>query len=194
MSEEDILHYLPNTLSLLQEVISQCQICELSNTRLNTVFGEGPTNAKLMIIAEAPGAKEDETGHPFIGESGKLLTKMIENAIEVKRESVYITNIVKCRPPNNRNPLENEIRSCIPFLEKQIEIIQPQIILCLGSISFHTLSNTTLPISKARGKLFKYNDITLIPSYHPSYLLRNPSAKKESYRDMLIVKEILNRI
>ena len=189
--KENILEYLSSDLEALEKVVQACHICEISQSRLHAVFGEGPGDARLMIIAEAPGAKEDELGRPFVGRSGELLTKMIENAIEIKRECVYISNIIKCRPPNNRNPNSDEAAACLPFLEKQIEIIKPEIILCLGSVSFHYLSDSALSISKARGKVFDFREIKLVPSFHPSYLLRNPSAKKEAYLDMLLIKALL---
>lgn len=189
--KENILDYLPLDLEALEKVVKVCHICDISQSRQHTVFGEGPDNARLMIIAEAPGVKEDEQGRPFVGRSGELLTKMIENAIEIKRESVYITNIIKCRPPGNRNPNSDEAAACMPFLQKQIEIIKPEIILCLGGISFHYLSGSKLSISKARGRVFDFRGIKLVPSFHPSYLLRNPSAKKEAYIDMLLIKALL---
>jgi uracil-DNA glycosylase family 4 len=189
--ERNILDYFPSDLELLEKIVAKCHLCDISYQRKHIVFGEGANNARLIIIAEAPGAREDELGKPFVGRSGELLTKMIENAIGIKREDVYISNIIKCRPPNNRNPLNDEAMACLPYLEKQIEIIKPEIILCLGSISFHYLNNSTLSITKARGNIFDYKGIKLIPSFHPSYLLRNPSAKKESYRDMLLIKSLL---
>lgn len=180
-------------LEILQKHVEECHLCEISKSRQHVVFGAGPSDARLMIIAEAPGAKEDEIGSPFVGRSGDLLTKMIENAIEIKRSSVYITNVIKCRPPNNRNPSSDEIRNCQPFLRKQIEIIKPEIILCLGSVSFHYMSGSTMSISKARGRIFDLDGIKLIPTFHPSYLLRTPSAKKEAYKDMLLIKSLLSQ-
>lgn len=178
-------------LEILQKDVEQCYLCEISKNRQHVVFGAGSSDARLMIVAEAPGAKEDETGVPFVGRSGDLLTKMIENAIEIKRSSVYITNVIKCRPPNNRNPSSDEMINCRPFLHKQIEIIKPEIILCLGAVSFHYMSGSAMSISKARGRIFDLDGIKLIPSFHPSYLLRNPSAKKEVYKDMLLIKSLL---
>lgn len=191
---EDVLNFRSCELEALKKLVEVCQVCEISKSRLHAVFGEGPVDAKLMIIAEAPGAKEDEQGRPFVGRSGKLLSEMIENAIGIERENVYITNIIKCRPPDNRNPSREEASSCRPFLQKQIEIIKPKIILCLGSVSFHYLSNSVLPISKARGKVFDLGGIKLVPSFHPSYLLRNPKAKKEAFADMLIIKTLLRQV
>ena len=189
--KKNISDYLPSDLEALEKLVKACRICDVSQSRLHAVFGEGPGDARLMIVAEAPGAKEDEQGRPFVGRSGALLTKMIENAIAVKRECVYITNIIKCRPPGNRNPTREEAAACLPFLDKQIEIIKPEIILCLGSVSFHYLSGSVLSISKARGNVFDFRGIKLVPSFHPGYLLRNPSAKKEAYADMLLIKALL---
>ena len=190
--QSDMIKSLPNTIDELQNAVFNCHICNIAKSRKNVVFGEGNTKAKLMIIGEAPGQKEDELGRPFVGRSGELLTKMIENVLKLKREEVYIANIIKCRPPLNRDPNEDEIIACRGFLDKQIELIKPKLILSLGRVSFKSLTNSSLSISKARGQLFRYNNITLIPSFHPSYLLRNPSAKKEAFADLLLVLKMLN--
>lgn len=178
----------------LRQTVLACHLCDLAKSRKNVVFGEGDEHAKLMIVGEAPGATEDEEGRPFVGRSGELLTKMIENAIGVPRSSVFIANVIKCRPPANRNPEPEEVEMCKPFLDKQIELIKPKIILALGGISFSYLSGESVGITKARGKVYDYHGIKLVPSFHPSYLLRNPSAKKEAYDDMLIVKELLEKL
>jgi DNA polymerase len=182
-----------DTLLQLRTTVLSCHLCDLAKSRKHVVFGEGSETARLMIIGEAPGATEDEEGHPFVGRSGELLTKMIENAVGIPLSSVYIANIVKCRPPANRDPEAEEVEMCKPFLEKQIELIKPQVILALGGISFANLTGEATPIAKARGKVYDYHGIKLVPSFHPSYLLRNPSAKKEAFADMLIVKELLNK-
>ena len=182
---------LPNTLEELKKIVLNCHLCDLSKTRKNVVFGEGNPHAKLMFIGEGPGATEDEMGRPFVGRAGQLLTKMIENVLEIKREDVYIANIVKCRPPNNRVPTEEEAKTCMPYLLKQIEIINPKILVALGSTSYRYLTNDTTPISKIRGEIVKYKDKILIPTYHPSFLLRNPSKKKEAYLDLLKIKSLL---
>ncbi|WP_281950774.1 uracil-DNA glycosylase [Nitrosophilus kaiyonis] len=182
---------LPNSLEKLKEIVKNCHLCDLSKTRKNVVFGEGNPHAKLMFIGEGPGATEDEMGRPFVGRAGQLLTKMIENVLEIKREDVYIANIVKCRPPNNRVPTEEEAKTCMPYLIKQIEIINPKILVALGSTSYRYLTNDTTPISKIRGEIVKYKDKILIPTYHPSFLLRNPSKKKEAYLDLLKIKSLL---
>lgn len=178
----------------LRTTVLGCHLCDLAKSRKHVVFGEGDESARLMIIGEAPGATEDEEGRPFVGRSGELLTKMIENAIGIPRSSVYIANVIKCRPPANRNPEESEVEMCKPFLDKQIELIKPKIILALGGISFSYLTGESIGITKARGKVYDYQGSKLVPSFHPSYLLRNPSAKKEAYDDMLIVKELLEKL
>ncbi len=185
---------LPNDLETLQKIVLECHLCDLAKTRKNVVFGEGDPQAKLMFIGEGPGATEDETGRPFVGRAGQLLTKMIENVLEIKRSEVYIANIVKCRPPNNRVPTPEEVASCIPYLFKQIEIIDPKIIVALGSTSYRHLTNDKTPISKVRGKKIQFQGRILIPTFHPSFLLRNPSKKREAYEDLLIIKELLCEI
>ena len=184
-------NFLPNSLEELKKIVLNCHLCDLAKTRKNVVFGEGNPHAKLMFIGEGPGATEDEMGRPFVGRAGQLLTKMIENVLEIKREDVYIANIVKCRPPNNRIPTPEEAKACMPYLLKQIEIINPKILVALGSTSYRYLTNDNTPISKIRGEIVKYNDKILIPTYHPSFLLRNPSKKKEAYQDLLKIKSLL---
>ncbi len=188
---EELSLALPNSLEELEEIVKNCHLCELSKTRTKVVFGEGNPNANLMFVGEAPGAMEDKTGRPFVGRAGELLTKMIENVLNLKRSDVYIANILKCRPPNNRPPTPSEALACKPYLLKQIEIIQPKIIVALGSSAYHYLTNDPTPISKVRGHIIDFNGIKLIPTYHPSYLLRNPSAKKEAFADLLQVKKLM---
>ena len=183
---------LPNSIDELRAITLNCHLCELSKTRQNVVFGEGNTNAELMFVGEGPGANEDATGKPFVGRAGELLTKMIENVLHIPRQSVYIANIVKCRPPQNRAPSSKEALTCRPYLLKQIELIKPKLIVALGATAYHYLSNDDTPISKIRGHLLEEKDYSIIPTYHPSYLLRNPSAKKEAFEDMLKVKNFLN--
>lgn len=182
---------LPDNIKELEQIVLNCHLCDLSKTRKHVVFGEGNLDAKVMFIGEGPGATEDETGRPFVGRAGQLLTKMIENVLEIKREDVYIANIVKCRPPNNRVPTEDEAKTCMPYLLKQIEIVNPKILVSLGATSYRYLTNDTTPISKIRGETIKYQNKILIPTYHPSFLLRNPSKKKEAYVDMLKIKSLL---
>ena len=183
---------LPNSIDELRAITLNCHLCELSKTRQNVVFGEGNTDAELMFVGEGPGANEDATGKPFVGRAGELLTKMIENVLHLPRQSVYIANIVKCRPPQNRAPNSKEALTCRPYLLKQIELVKPKLIVALGATAYHYLSNDDTPISKIRGHLLTDKNYTIIPTYHPSYLLRNPSAKKEAFEDMLKVKSFLN--
>ena len=147
-----------------------------------------------MFVGEAPGRNEDLKGRVFVGRAGELLTKMIENVLYIKRESVYISNIVKCRPPNNRAPTSSEALTCRAYLFKEIEIVKPKIIVALGSSAYHYLTNDNTPISQIRGNVIDFNSGKLIPTFHPSYLLRNPSAKKEAFADMLKVKELLENL
>jgi len=160
-----------------------CQGCPLHMSRKNFVFGEGNPHAALMFVGEAPGADEDEQGRPFVGKAGQLLTRIIE-AMRLKREDVYICNILKCRPPGNRNPLPEEIAACLPTLLRQIEAIKPRIICTLGSVPTHVLLEGNAPISVLRGRFLKRGDIKIMPTFHPAYLLRNPQAKKMVWEDM----------
>jgi len=182
---------MPDSFKELKNMVLNCHLCNLSKTRTNVVFGEGNPNADLMFIGEAPGREEDLQGKPFVGRSGEVLTKMIENVLNLKREEVYIANIIKCRPPQNRDPEIEEVESCKPYLLKQIEIIKPKIIVTLGRIAFKYLLNNETPITKARGNLYEFNGIKVIPTFHPSYLLRNPSKKKEAFIDLKFIKEFL---
>ena len=182
---------MPDELKELEEICKKCTLCDLSKTRTNVVFGEGNPNANLMFIGEGPGEMEDKTGRPFVGRAGQLLTKIINNVLELKRNDVYIANIVKCRPPNNRVPTIEEALTCRPYLLKQIDIINPKILVCLGKTAFMYLMDTDTPISKVRGQIFEYKGKKVIPTFHPSYLLRNPSAKKEAYKDFLLIKSML---
>ncbi len=177
-SKSDMLKFLKDVK------VNECVKCRLSIARKSIVFGEGSPESKLMFIGEAPGAEEDNTGRPFVGRAGQLLTKIIES-INLKREDVYIANIIKCRPPDNRNPMDDEIALCVPFLKEQISIIKPEIICTLGKFATEfIIGNDKGAISSVRGKEFNYEGITVIPTYHPSYLLRNPSAKRETWEDM----------
>jgi uracil-DNA glycosylase family 4 len=169
-------------------VCTRCKLHALGRTQV--VFGTGNPAADLMFVGEAPGADEDEQGVPFVGKSGQLLTKIIE-AIELKREDVYIANVIKCRPPQNRNPEPDEIATCEPFLFKQIDLIKPKVIVTLGKFAAHTLLKSEEPISRLRGRIFEYRGAKLIPTFHPAYLLRNPSSKREVWEDMKLVKKLL---
>lgn len=163
--------------------MGECKRCKLHLTRRHIVFGEGNEKAKLVFVGEAPGEDEDRQGSPFVGKAGQLLTRII-NAIGLTREEVYITNIIKCRPPRNRNPQQDEIVTCEPFLGQQLEIIQPKIICALGSFAAQTLLKTAEKISQLRGRFHEYRGIKVMPTYHPAFLLRNPHKKREAWEDM----------
>jgi len=177
-------------LRALREEIGDCKRCQLCQGRTNLVFGVGNPNAKLMFIGEGPGRDEDIQGEPFVGRAGQLLTKIIE-AMGLKRSDVYIANVVKCRPPENRAPEPDEIACCMPFLLKQIEIISPKVIVSLGKIASGALLNTDEPMSKLRGHMKEFLGTRVMPTFHPAYLLRNPDAKKLVWEDVKKVMEIM---
>lgn len=171
--------------------IGDCTRCKLHRMgRTQIVFGVGNPNADLMFVGEAPGQDEDIQGFPFVGRAGQLLTKIIE-AIDLKREEVYIANVLKCRPPNNRNPEPDEVASCQPFLRRQIEAVKPKVIVALGSFAARTLLQTEEAISRLRGRVYQYGDAKLVATYHPAYLLRSPDKKRETWEDMKRVRELL---
>ncbi|MBW2647540.1 MAG: uracil-DNA glycosylase [Deltaproteobacteria bacterium] len=178
------------TLKDIRKDLGDCKRCKLSKGRKNIVFGQGNPRARLVFVGEGPGHEEDVQGEPFVGAAGQLLTKIIQ-AIDLTREDVYICNIVKCRPPRNRNPEQDEIDACLPFLVRQLKAIQPRVICALGAIAAQTLLNTNDPITKLRGGTHEYEGITLIPTYHPAYLLRNPAKKRDVWEDMKKVKKIV---
>ena len=180
-----------DALSALRADIGDCTRCKLHTLgRTQVVFGVGNPQAQLMFVGEAPGADEDVQGVPFVGRAGQLLTKIIE-AIGLKREDVYIANVIKCRPPDNRNPEPDEVQTCEPFLFAQIDIIKPRVIVALGKFAAQGLLRTLDPISRLRGRVFDYRGAKLIPTFHPAYLLRNPSSKREVWEDMKLVKTLL---
>ncbi len=177
----------------LEEVraeLGDCRRCPLHRTRHRLVFGEGNPEAELVFVGEAPGADEDAQGRPFVGRAGQLLTKII-GAMGLKREEVYICNILKCRPPGNRNPQPEEIAACEPFLIRQLEAIRPRVICALGTFAAHTLLKSEAPISVLRGRFHSYQGIPLMPTYHPAYLLRNPGAKKQVWEDVQMIMKTL---
>jgi DNA polymerase len=178
------------SLTALREEIGDCQRCKLAGGRKSIVFGQGHPDADLMFVGEAPGADEDEQGLAFVGRAGQLLTKIIE-AIGLTRDDVFIANVIKCRPPRNRNPEPDEMRSCQPFLERQIVSIRPKVLVGLGKFAGQWLLRTAEPISQIRGRVGDYQGIQVIPTYHPAYLLRNPSAKKEVWEDMKLAASLL---
>jgi len=179
----------PNSDDSLECIVADmgdCRRCKLSTSRTHIVFGAGSPSAVLMFVGEAPGFDEDQQGIPFVGKAGQLLTRIIQ-AINLTRDQVYICNVIKCRPPGNRNPVPDEILACSPFLNRQIASIQPQFICALGTFAAQTLLKTTQPISKLRGQFYDYNGIRLLPTFHPSYLLRNPDKKREVWEDMKLL-------
>lgn len=177
--------------AIQQDIGTDCRRCKLCTLgRSQVVFGVGHARARLMFVGEAPGEEEDKRGEPFVGRAGQLLTKIIE-AIGLTREQVYIANVIKCRPPNNRNPEADEVEQCEPFLFRQIDAIQPRVIVPLGKFAAQSLLKTTDPITRLRGRQFDYRGAVLIPTFHPAYLLRNPSAKREVWEDMKKVRAIL---
>jgi uracil-DNA glycosylase len=178
-------------LAAIRADIGDCTRCKLHMLgRKQIVFGVGNPQADLMFVGEAPGADEDDQGIPFVGRAGQLLTKIIE-AIDLRRDDVYIANIIKCRPPQNRNPEPDEVASCEPFLFRQVDVIEPKVIVALGKYAAQTLLRTDSPISRLRGRVFDYRGAKLIPTFHPAYLLRNPSSKREVWEDMKLVRSLL---
>ncbi len=176
------------SLEGIRREMEGCRLCELHSSRKNLVFGKGAEGAHLIFVGEAPGEEEDLQGEPFVGKAGQLLTNII-NSIGLKREEVYITNVIKCRPPGNRNPQPSEISACKPFLIKQLEVLRPQIICALGTVAAQTLLQTPEAISRLRGRFHNYGKIKLMPTYHPAFLLRNPQKKREVWEDMLLIKK-----
>jgi DNA polymerase len=169
----------PESLEDLREVLGDCKRCKLHKSRRKIVFGEGSPRARLVFVGEGPGRDEDLAGRPFVGEAGELLTRIIERGMGLTREDVYICNVVKCRPPGNRDPERDEIGACLPFLRQQINIIRPEVICTLGRISTQELLEREIKITKERGKWNSFMDIPLMPTYHPAYIVRNPSRERE---------------
>ena len=181
---------ISESLSSFKEQVLGCKRCGLHSTRTNVVFGAGNPRARLMFVGEAPGEEEDKQGLPFVGRAGQLLTKIIE-AMGLKREDVYIANILKCRPPHNRAPLPDEIAACEENVKRQVEMIKPRVICTLGKFASQTLLGTETPISALRGNFREYNGIKVMPTFHPAYLLRNPDDKKLVWQDMKkVMKEL----
>jgi DNA polymerase len=180
-----------DTLAIIQQEVAACRLCsELAATRTQTVFGVGNPQARLCFLGEAPGADEDRQGEPFVGRAGQLLTKIIE-ACTLKRSDVYILNVLKCRPPNNRTPLPQEVANCRGFLDRQLALIRPEFICCLGAVAAQTLLETDASIGRLRGQVLNYLGIGVVCTYHPAYLLRNPAAKKDCWDDMkLLMREM----
>jgi DNA polymerase len=182
-----------DALAAVRADIGDCVRCKLhAQGRRQIVFGVGNPEADLMFVGEAPGADEDIQGIPFVGRAGQLLTKIIE-AINLRREDVYIANVIKCRPPGNRNPEQDEVDTCEPFLFQQIDIIKPKVIVALGTFAARTLLRTLDPISRLRGRVYDYRGAKLIPTFHPAFLLRNPASKREVWEDMKVVRNLLRK-
>src|SRR3989304_8713629 len=181
-----------HNLADIRKQVVACKLCDLHKTRNNIVFGVGNENAKIMFIGEAPGANEDLKGEPFVGRAGMLLNSMLRS-IGLERTDVYIANILKCRPPNNRDPLPQEVKLCTPYLQQQIALIQPKVLIAVGRIAAQFLLNTMESMSKLRGNTYQYGEqkIPLIVTYLPAYLLRSPSEKRKSYVDFLLVKKMV---
>jgi uracil-DNA glycosylase len=182
----------PALLDALAREVAVCRRCaHLAETRTQTVFGTGKADPRLMFIGEAPGADEDRQGEPFVGRAGQLLTDMITKGMGLSRDQVYIANILKCRPPENRNPTIDEANNCFPYLEQQIAIIRPEYLCLLGKVAAQAVLNTTQAIGKLRGKWHRYRGIPTLATYHPSYLLRTPAAKKDAWEDLqMLMKEM----
>jgi len=180
---------LTESLGDIRRDLGDCRRCKLAAERTHIVFGAGDSRAKLVFVGEGPGYEEDQRAEPFVGAAGRLLTRIIE-AIKLTRERVYICNIVKCRPPGNRNPEPDEIDTCFPFLERQIAAIQPDFICALGTVAAKTVLQTDQPISRLRGRFHAYKGLRVLPTYHPAYLLRNPDKKRDVWEDMkMLMKE-----
>ncbi len=179
-------------LEAFRAEICQCQKCALGKRRRNFVFGDGDASARIVFVGEAPGEEEDNQGRPFVGAAGQLLTKIIE-AIKFRRSEVYICNILKCRPPGNRDPEPGEVEQCEPYLVRQLEIIKPVAICALGKHAAQTLLKTLVPISKLRGQVHYYHDIKLIPTFHPAALLRNPAWKRQTWEDVQLLRKVYDQ-
>lgn len=177
-------------LAELEKEVSSCRKCPLNENRTQTVFGQGNRNARLVFVGEAPGAEEDRQGLAFVGRAGQLLTRIIE-AMGLRREDVYICNVLKCRPPGNRDPEMSEIIACEPYLLRQLELIRPEVMVALGRVAIQTLLRDKTPISRIRGKWHDYHGIPLMPTFHPAYLLRNPYEKRKVWEDM---QEVMRKL
>ncbi|MEE9358290.1 uracil-DNA glycosylase [Candidatus Vondammii sp. HM_W22] len=197
MAPEEMAHEVPERgiagldWKDLNQRVTECQACGLDKTRTKTVFGVGEQTADLMVIGEAPGADEDRKGEPFVGRAGQLLTRMLR-AIGLNREQVFIANILKCRPPGNRDPRSDEVQKCEPFLQRQVTLVKPKVILAVGRVAAHNLLKSDETLGRMRGKTFNYNGIPVVVSYHPAYLLRSPEQKAKSWQDLQRTLRLLN--
>ncbi len=190
VAEPSALSSETSALPALKQAVAECRKCALCETRTQTVFADGGATAKLVFVGEAPGRDEDLKGLPFVGRAGQLLDKMIA-AIHLRRDDVYICNVLKCRPPENRTPLPEEVEECRPYLEQQLALVKPALICALGLSAVQALLKTKASMASMRGRTFEYKGIPLIPTYHPAALLRNPSLKRESWEDMQRVRDTL---
>jgi DNA polymerase len=177
----------------LRQAVAQCTACALCKERRNTVFGVGDPRAEWLIVGEAPGENEDRQGEPFVGQAGKLLDNMLKALHLTRHKQVYIANVLKCRPPANRNPLPEEVAQCEPFLRRQVQLLQPRIILAMGRFAVQTLLGTGDPIGKLRGRIHRYQQIPVVVTYHPAYLLRNPADKARAWDDLCLAQDCLSR-
>jgi len=189
--EEEPNLSLPNTLDTLKKQAQECHLCTLSKTRNKVVFGEGNPHAKLMIIGDTPNDTDDTLGKIFTGRAGEMLGKMIENVLGIPQSEVYLTNLLKCKAQDSTAPTTTHIHTCQPYLLKEIELVQPSIVLALGETAYHYLTQDDTPLEKVRGIIHPHNDYQLIATYHPNHLLRNPSLKKAVFEDLLMVKGLL---
>ncbi len=181
------------SLSELEEIVKSCNMCPLAKTRTNVVFGSGTEANKIMFIGEGPGYNEDKIGKPFVGRAGELFDKML-HAIKLTREDIYIANIVKCRPPNNRNPLEEESKKCIEYLRWQVKIVNPDIIVCLGAVAAKNIIEKDFRITKNRGIWYKKGSFNIIATYHPAAILRDDNKKKDAWEDFKSIRDMYNKI
>jgi uracil-DNA glycosylase len=186
------LPVLSQDLEELRALAAACARCRLGSGRTQAVFADGNPNARLMVVGEAPGQQEDLTGLPFVGPAGKLLDLMLASIGLSRRDSVYIANVVKCRPPGNRNPERDEIEACSPFLKKQIEIVKPEVLLAVGTFSAQLLTGTDKPIGKLRGSVYSYEGVPLVITYHPAALLRNPGWSRATWDDLQLLRQIMD--
>ena len=191
--EEEPNFTLPNTLESLKKQATACHLCTLSKSRQKVVFGEGNPHANLMFIGDSPSSNDDNIGQIFTGRTGDLLTKMLENVLALTRDDVYITNILKCRALDTQIPSPSHMHTCHPYLLKEIELVKPKFIVTLGAIAYQYLTGDDTSIEKARGILHQQDNYTIIPTYHPNHLLRNPSAKKEVFEDLLKIKDLIQK-
>ncbi|MFW5686640.1 MAG: uracil-DNA glycosylase [Halanaerobium sp.] len=190
---QQLFSYPSNNYKKLKEEALKCHRCQLRDGANGVVMGEGNIDNKIMLVGEGPGANEDRLGRPFVGRAGKLMDKILE-AVNLKREDLYITNVIKCRPPGNRVPHQNEFEACVSILKAEIELIQPKVIVTLGSTATKYLIDPEESITRVRGKWFKRGDIYFLPTFHPAYLLRNENMKKHSWHDFILIKKAADRI